>query len=396
MIGAGPAGLAAALALSKVGCRVMSLAPAYSPAVAGRDTRTAALLAPSVELLRNLGIWPQCRPAAAPLAAIRIIDATRRLLRAPEVEFRAEELGLEAFGYNIPNAALAAALNDAAAGSPSINQHVTAGVVRLDSHADAVMAATREGQSFTARLAVGADGRRSVCRAAAGIAVGETRGDQAAIACSFAHGAEHRDISNEFHREAGPLTTVPLPGGRESSLVWVERPDVAEQLARLDDEAFSRRLEHALKGALGLITSVSPRALFPLTSLRAESSASGRIALVGEAAHVMPPIGAQGLNLGFRDVAVLADCIGGSLPGNDIGAEHVMQAYDRGRRSDIRERMFAVDLLNRSLLTSFLPVQLGRGLALSALGSVSALRRTAMRFGLGALRDLPPLMRSAS
>lgn len=381
VVGAGPTGLAAALGLARKGHFVTLFAPEGAP----RDTRTAALLGPSVDLLDDLGVGATCRDQAAPLRAIRIIDASRRLVRAPEVEFLASEVGRESFGYNIPNLALTDALTAQIRETPRIEVVRTAGVAQIEPSDDTVVATIEEGACYSASLAVGADGRRSICRRSAGIAVAERRFDQAAIACAFSHGEDHRDVSTELHREAGPLTVIPLPGGRRSSVVWVGETTEVTRLMALDDTAFGAALERQLRGLLGRIHAVELRTSFPLGTLKAKRSAQHRIALVGEAAHVMPPIGAQGLNLGFRDVAALIRCVSEARDaGRDIGGDETLSNYAAARSRDVAQRMFAVDLLNSSLIAPLLPVQAARGLALAALGSVPPLRRMAMRFGLGA------------
>jgi 2-octaprenyl-6-methoxyphenol hydroxylase len=240
---------------------------------------------------------------------------------------------------------------------------------------------------------VAADGRASRAPAAAGIAVRAWSYPQAAVVTSFGHSRPHRATVNELHRQTGPLTTVPLPGQR-SALVWVEAPDEARRLAGLDDAAFAAELEERLQGVLGAIGEVEPRAVYPLGGRRAESMGARRIALVGDAAHAVPPIGAQGLNLGLRDVATLADCVSEARErGEDIGGEATLAAYDRARRLDVLGRSLSIDLLNRSLLTDLLPVEALRGLALHALAAVPALRRLLMQEGAGLAGPLPSLMR---
>jgi 2-octaprenyl-6-methoxyphenol hydroxylase len=215
-----------------------------------------------------------------------------------------------------------------------------------------------------------------------------------AIARNFKHTEPHHNESNEFHRPHGPFTTVPLPG-QNSSLVWVEAPDEAKRLLGLSDTDIAREIEKRLQGALGAISDVGPRAAFPLSGMKVDKFAASRIALVGDAAHVIPPIGAQGLNLGFRDAAALAECIGMALEaGTDPGGPDVINAYNEARRGDVASRTMAVDLLNRSLISGFLPVQVARGLGLHLLSGVGPFRRLFMREGLAPQRALPKLMRA--
>jgi len=216
---------------------------------------------------------------------------------------------------------------------------------------------------------------------------------QAAVVTSFQHSRPHQETVNELHRQAGPLTTVPLPG-RRSALVWMEAPDEARRLAGLDDATFAAELEERLQGVLGSIGGLEPRAIYPMAGRRALSMGARRVALVGEAAHVVPPIGAQGLNLGLRDAAALADCVSEAASrGEDIGGEATLAAYDRARAVDVAGRSLSIDLLNRSLLADLLPVDALRALAVHALAGVPILRRLLMQEGAGVAGPLPSLMR---
>lgn len=379
--GGGPAGLAAALALAQHGCRVVCAGPPVPPAGSG-DTRTTALLAQSVDFLDQIGVWQTCRQDAAPLSVLRIIDDTGRLLRAPDISFRSSELGSEPFGYNIPNRTLVAALHGAIEGAENVRYMPTARIVSVECWRDQVRFKLAEGMQLAGRLGVGADGRKSISRSAAGIEARVWAYPQTAIACNFDHAEPHHDTCTELHRAAGPFTVVPLPG-RSSSLVWVETPQQASRLMQLSDEDFAAAIEQRLYSALGRVTRVGPRGSFPLSGLIARQGARKRVALVGEAAHVVPPIGAQGLNLGYRDVADLVQVVARELArGGDIGGERVMSAYNDARRGDVRTRTLAADLLNRTLYTEFPGFQLARGAGLHMLNALGPLRRLVMRQGI--------------
>jgi len=214
-----------------------------------------------------------------------------------------------------------------------------------------------------------------------------------ALTLCLKHSRPHHDTSTEFHTPSGPFTLVPLPGNR-SSLVWVLDPADADDLAALDDDALADEIERAAHSILGKIEVEPGRGLFPLTRARAKRFSANRVALVGEAAHVIPPIGAQGLNLGLRDAATIGElAISADRAARDIGGINVLAAYDKMRRADVGSRTVAVDLLNRSLLSDFLPVQGARGLGLYAIDRIGPLRRALMREGVTPHAAQPKLMR---
>jgi 2-octaprenyl-6-methoxyphenol hydroxylase len=392
VVGAGPAGLAAALALNHIGARVALIGPAPPPGPQGLDTRTAALLESSVGLLKTLGAWEALLPHAAQLKAIRIIDESSGLLRAPDIEFSASELGLAAFGYNIANPALVAGLYRQA---ESVLAALLPGHVEtIELRSDRAVLHFSHGAPVSARLVVGADGRNSICRKEAGIGVSERKTDQAAIATSFAHALPHRGVSLELHRRAGSVTTVPLTASCASSLIVLGERGEIDGLMGLDAATFANALAARLGGRLGTIGAMGARAYFPVAPLSADSLAGPRTALVGEAAHILPPIGAQGLNLGLRDAATLADCVAMELKRRgDPGSETALAAYDRARRIDVLTRTVGIDVLNFSLLSGFLPLKAARGIVSHGLNALPALRRFVMRVGMVPPTELPSLMR---
>jgi 2-octaprenyl-6-methoxyphenol hydroxylase len=377
VIGGGPAGLSAAIALAQAGARTALVARRVPYA----DNRTTALLGASVGLLETLDVWWRCKDKAASLEIMRLVDDTGRLFRAPEVRFSCHEIGLDAFGYNIDNRSLMLALEARAAELP--------GLVRFDDEAETVVIEaddvairTAAAQFLSARLVVGADGRHSLCREASGITVTRRELTQTALTFNVGHARPHRNVSTEFHTPHGPCVFVPLPGDR-SSVVWVSAPADAERLRGLGDAELSAAIEKQSHSILGRMTVEPGRNLFPLAIERPKSFGRDRIALVGEAAHVVPPIGAQGLNLGLRDAADIARLAGDAIASSqDPGAADVLKRYDRARRPDILSRTFAIDIANRSLLNDFLPLQPVRAVGMHLLGAIGPLRRFAMREGL--------------
>jgi 2-octaprenyl-6-methoxyphenol hydroxylase len=373
IVGAGAVGLAAALALATAGRQVALFGQASAP----RDGRTVALLDGSWRLLEALGLADTLDAVVAPLAVMRMVDDTGSLFRQPPVEFKAAELGLPAFGWNIENAALVEAMAAKAAAEPRIRM-IPQAVTEITAGTDSVRLAGDGFAPVAARLVVGADGRKSRVREAAGITTRDWRYPQVALTAILGHRREHRDASTEFHTRSGPCTLVPM-SGRRSSLVWLLEPAEAERIAGLDDAAFARAVERRTHSILGALTVAGPRGRVPMSGLSVDRFAGGRMALIGEAAHVFPPIGAQGLNLGLRDVAALRDAVAGA---DDPGELAALSAYDRSRQTDVRLRTGAVDALNRTLLTDLLPADLMRGAGLLALSRIAPLRRLVMRQGL--------------
>jgi 2-octaprenyl-6-methoxyphenol hydroxylase len=384
VVGGGPSGLVAALMLSSAGIDTVLIAPRLT----APDRRTTALLGGSVEILQAIGVWPSLAAHAAPLERLRLVDATRRLLRAPETIFSAAELGLPAFGYNVANVHLHDALRAAVSTARDLRVREEP-VVAVEPDAVGITLRLASGAVTRVRLVIAADGRNSICRRAAGIEVETRELPQTALALNLRHRRPHGNISTEFHTESGPFTLVPLPGNR-SSLVCVVEPDEADALMALDDAALSLEIERRAHSILGRMEVEDTRAAFPLGFSIAEKFAARRIVLVGEAGHVLPPIGAQGLNLGIRDAATIAELIAEARRnGEDPGSDALLGLYDERRRGDVHTRALAVDWMNRSLLSDFLPLQLAKGAGLHLASRVGVLRRFLMREGMGPDANAP-------
>jgi 2-octaprenyl-6-methoxyphenol hydroxylase len=229
---------------------------------------------------------------------------------------------------------------------------------------------------------IGADGRQSPSRAAAGIAIRRRDLAQSALTFNISHSRPHHNISTEFHTPQGPCVFVPLPGNR-CSVVWVQSTKEAERLKALSDDELSDAAEKQSHSIFGRVEVEAGRHVFPLTIESPSEFASHRVALVGESAHVLPPIGAQGLNMGLRDAADIADIAGNAmLLGEDPGSPQVLARYQSARRADVASRRVAIDVANRSLLSDFIAVQSLRAAGMHLLGSFGPLRRLAMREGL--------------
>ncbi|MGV2978898.1 FAD-dependent monooxygenase [Camelimonas sp. ID_303_24] len=389
VVGAGAAGLAAALCLAREGFHTLLVG---DPAIAAPG-RTVALFGGSVAFLRALGVWEAVSARAAPMDAMRIIDDTGSLFAPPPLNFRCAELGLDSFGCNIPNDDLVGVLAAAARDTPGLE--LAPDTVTGASFSPAGPQLTlASGRALRPQLVVGADGGRSLVRARAGVGARTWDYPQTALTGVFSHAQPHRHTSTEFHTRHGPFTLVPLPG-RRSSLVWVTEPGNARRLAALTPEALALEVERQARSMLGAMRVEGRCGVIPMRGLTAERFAGHGMALVGEAAHMFPPIGAQGLNLGLRDVAALRDAlIAARARGASCSDASALAAYDRGRRLDVATRTHAIDALNRSLLSRLPGADFLRGAGMLALEHVRPLRRLAMREGLAPLLGLPAMMRA--
>lgn len=386
--GGGPAGLIAAAAFGSAGFRVICVDPA--PPVtdgddAGADLRTTAFLQPARGVLEQAGLWERLAPHAAALQVMRVVDAgghapEPRVLR----DFTASDLSDQPFGWNLPNwlirreglARLAALDNvDFRPGVATKGLFTRMGEARVG---------LSDGTTLVTRLVLAADGRNSPMRDAAGIGVHRLRYGQKALTCAVTHAAPHDNISTEVHRSGGPFTLVPLPDrdGRPcSAVVWMETGPEALRLQALDVAAFEAAMTERSANLYGPLQLVSRRSLWPIVSQRAEGLAGERLALMAEAAHVVPPIGAQGLNMSLADLRCLLDLAVARPDG--LGDADMLAAYESARMPDIRLRVQGIDLLNRASMAGARGLRDARAMGLRALYAAQPVRRMLMKMGLG-------------
>jgi len=381
--GGGLAGLIAAAALADQGFEVILVDPGADGADAGGDTRSTAYLRPAQALLDDIGLWDQLAPLATPLAQLCIIDTAGDPPRAVDSRtFQPEAEG--PFGWNLPNASTRRTLCRAITDLPNASLRFGTALRGFLARDASVRATLDTGERVEARLLIGADGYASAVRKACGIEVATTRYGQKALAFDVTHDLAHSDISTEVYASGGAFTLVPLPdrdGRPASAVVWMEDGPRALDLASLKDAAFSAAATARSCGVLGALRLDSARAVFPVVSQRATMLTARRVALIAEAAHVIPPIGAQGLNTSLKDVAALVD-LAKSDP-DALGSSAMLDRYERARMVDIRARMAAIDAYNRICRSGAGWVRKVRVGGLRLVHDLVPVRRAVIRAGLG-------------
>jgi 2-octaprenyl-6-methoxyphenol hydroxylase len=390
--GAGSTGLAAALAFSRAGMRV-ALVGRIPPPLPGR---TVALFEASIRFLDALGALDRVRALGCPIEAIRMIDDTDQLFPVPELTLRASEIDLPALGVNISNDELVGVLLDLVRARPEI-ELIEAEIADYELNSATAAAMLADGRRIEADFLVAADGRNSRARAVAGIDVREWTYPQVALTAMLRHEFPHDNMSTEWHTRSGPFTLVPLPprenAPNRSSLVWLMSvADARRRLSKPRDE-LEFEIEDYAKSEFGTMQIEGEPGQFRMGGMQVSKHATGRMALVGETCHVFPPIGAQGLNLSLRDVADLEDCLASVDLRNERELSRALARYDRHRHADIGFRTNGVDVLNRSLIIPYLPVDLFRGASFLAVAALGPLRRAVIREGVLPHLVLPRLMR---
>lgn len=389
--GGGVAGLTAACAFGSLGFRVICVDPAppvTDAADSDADLRTTAFLQPSVQVLADAGLWTRLQPSAAPLQVMRIVDAGGP---EPEVrltrEFDAAEISDAPFGWNLPNWLLRREMVARIAELPTVSFRPGLGFARMLTRDTEALVTLTDGSQVAARLVVAADGRASPVRMALGIGARTSRYGQKALAFSVTHDLPHNNVSTEVHRKGGPFTLVPLPdrGGRPASaVVWMDRGPEILRLAVLPVPEFEAEMTTRSAGVLGPLTLATRRSIWPIISQIADRLSGPRAVLLAEAAHVVPPIGAQGLNMSLADLGCLVDLT--KAHRSDPGSASVTDAYHRRRHLDVQGRVTGIDLLNRASMAEAPTLRNLRAQALEALHAARPVRRLLMRAGLGLAR----------
>ncbi|RYG93060.1 UbiH/UbiF family hydroxylase [Loktanella sp. IMCC34160] len=387
--GGGVAGLTAAAAFGTAGFRVICVDPTPPVTAAdaeGADLRTTAFLQPSRDFLDRAGLWDRLAPHAMPLETMRIVDAggaepTPRVTR----DFVAEEISDLPFGWNLPNWLLRREMAARLAELDNVDFRPGTGFKSVLTRTGEAIATLTDGTQVRARLLIGADGRASPVRQAVGIGVKTLRYGQKAVVFAVTHDAPHGNVSTEVHRTGGPFTLVPLPdhGGRPcSAVVWMDHGAEALRLAALSEADFNAAATERSAGVYGPLTLASPRQVWPIIGQIADRMVAERVALVAEAAHVVPPIGAQGLNMSLADMICLLDLAAARPEG--LGDAQMLAAYDRRRHPEVVLRVRGVDALNRASIAGSPLLRDLRAKGIEALYGAAPIRKTLMQMGLGA------------
>lgn len=387
--GGGIAGLTAAAAFARAGFSTLVVDPAppvTTREAEGSDLRTTAFLQPAQAFLEEVGLWSRLAPHAMPLQTMRIVDAGGAVAE-PRVtkDFDASDISDKPFGWNLPNWLLRREMVARLEELAKVDFRPGTATTGLFTREGEARVSLSDGTRVRTRLVIAADGRNSPMRQAAGIGVKTTRFGQKALAFAVTHPIPHDNVSTEIHRTGGPFTLVPLPNfeGRPSSaVVWMD--DGAESTRRmaLDPQTFEAEMSDRSCHLFGPLTLASRRTIWPIIAQEAEQLTGQRLALVAEAAHVVPPIGAQGLNMSLKDMIALRDL---AIEAPDrLGDRAMLDAYARRRQADIRARVAGITALNRISQMSSQPLRDMRARGLDALYSLKSVRTSLMKLGLGA------------
>lgn len=394
--GGGLNGPALALALARNGLKVIVVdaRPAPCRAEAGFDGRAYALAIASKRLLLGIGIWPQVADLAQPILKIKASDGVAGQGAAPFfLTFDSAEIEEGPMGFMLEDRHLYRAFLDAMTAQDGLTLMSDSKVVDHAVAGTGVDVTLASGQVLRAGLLVGCDGRGSGVAAKAGIKRFGWGYQQTALVTAVWHEHPHNGVAQQFFMPAGPLAILPLAGGHHSSIVWSEEEAAAQAIQALDDDEYLAVLRPRFGDFLGEIKLAGARFTYALSLSLAQSFIAPRVALVGDAAHGVHPIAGQGLNLGLRDVAALAQVLVEAVRrGEDLGAADVLERYQRWRRFDATTLALGMDTVNRVFSNDNPVARIGRDLGLGLVNAVPGLRRRFVRQAAGLAGDLPRLL----
>lgn len=386
--GGGVAGLTAAALFGSAGFSVTCVDPA--PPVTerdaeGADLRSTAFLQPARDLLERAGLWARLAPHASDLQVMRIVDAGGEVAEPRVIkEFDAADISDLPFGWNLPNWLLRREMVAHLGGIDTVDFRPGIATTSVFTREAEARVGLSDGSRLRCRLVIAADGRTSKVREAVRVGVKTTRYGQKALAFAVTHPLPHGNVSTEIHRTGGPFTLVPLPdhqGRPSSAIVWMEEGPEAVRLSQLPKSEFEAAMNERSCLLFGPLELASQRTIWPIISQVADALHAERVALVAEAAHVVPPIGAQGLNMSLGDMRVLLELAEADRDG--LGNRMMLQSYEKKRHAEIKARVAGIDLLNRASMMKAQPLRDARAMGLNAIYSLAPVRKTLMQLGLG-------------
>jgi len=394
--GGGMVGLTLAIALAKGGLQVAVADPVPQAAVldAAFDGRVSALAFATVRMFEALGIWPHLAKDAQPIHDILVTDARLNGEPSPfSLHFDSAEVGAASLGHIVENRHTRAGLFAVAATLPNLRLIAPAALVDLAPGPQSIRATLSNGETIEAALAIAADGRESEMRDRMGLGVVAWSYPQWGIVATVAHEKPHNGVAYEHFLPSGPFAILPMTGNR-SSLVWTEDEKLAPKMMQLDAQAFNAEIARRFGNHLGATEAAGPRWSYPLKFHLARGYVKPRFALAGDAAHGIHPIAGQGLNLGLKDAAALADVLlDAARLGLDIGALDTLKKYERWRRFDSLAMAVATDGLNRLFSNDIAPLRALRDVGMGLVDAIGPARRFFMRHAGGDVGKLPRLMR---
>ncbi len=385
--GAGLAGSIAALSYAKSARNVVLADPFSYNESSKFDYRTTAYLQPSKSFLELIGVWDCVKQSAMPLEVMKIIDASGNGDTGEiksEKNFNSSEISDLPFGWNVKNSVMRSTLQNLIEGQGNCKLIKDTSAVDFLSRDDAAYVKLSSGKTVKAKLVIAADGRNSVLRKKTGISVKTYNFGQKALAFAVTHSIPHKNISTEIHLSGGPFTLVPLQdhnGKPSSAVVWMDKSENAAKLMDMKEKEFEEEMTRRSCNILGPLKLASKRSIWPIISQIADRIYSQRLALIGETAHVVPPIGAQGLNMSVADIKLLND-LNKKYP-DELGSTHSLTEYQKNRIADIRQRVIGVSTLNHISISENKVVQNIRAFGLENFFQVPTVKNSAMKLGLG-------------
>ena len=389
IIGGGHSGLVAALAFAKNKFNVLCVESKAFSSSSKKDLelRTTAHLLPTISFLKTIGLWKHLEAYSCPLESLRIINEKDIERSSPKISdniFQSNEIKQNNFGYNVPLEKSVNIFRELVKSFKNLNMLDDTSFISSYLENEYRIIKLSNGDFIKTKLVIGADGANSVVRSLSGNEVFEQDTGQVALTFNVKHTLEHKNISNELYKKGGPLTTVPILDDNKnlhSSIVWMNNKEVTEQLLSLDKKKFARKLNERSLSILGEMAPITAVTKLPVKIMVAQKLVGERIALIGEAAHKLPPIGAQGFNMSVKDIKTILRLTIKNT--KNIGSPSMLSSYQFKRYPDIFGKAFSVGFLNILAASEQTAFQNLRALGLEAINNIGPLKRGIMRLGLG-------------